>query len=272
LTWDLPLRLLAGLHYLVLANQASWDDLDAAFDQYAEFLARWVVEQDVQTNEVQRAWGLLPAFLSIADGRPLDVLELGPSAGLNLLWDRYRYRYSTGSWGDGPLELTGASRVPPPAELLRRRVTVGRRRGIDLNPVDVTTEHGARLLQAFVWADQGERLDRVRRAIDVVRHDPPELMRGDYVESLPVLLRDRFDGAQLVVFQTASMMYLDAAASARLRNALHDAARDEPLVFISTGRAPNDDGFALELERYPDGRVVRLGVFDFHGEWLEWGR
>ena len=97
-------------------------------------------------------------------------------------------------------------------------------------------------------------------------------MRGDYVESLPALLRDRFDGAQLVVFQTASMMYLDAAASARLRDALHDAARVEPLVFISTGRAPNDDGFALELERYPDGRAVRLGVFDFHGEWLEWGR
>jgi hypothetical protein len=272
LTWDLPLRLLAGLHYLVLANQASWDDVGGALDRHAEFLARWVVEQDVQTNEVQRAWGLLPAFLSVADGRPLDVLELGPSAGLNLLWDRYRYRYSTGTWGDGPLELTGGSRVPPPAELLRRRVSVGRRRGIDLNPVDVTTEHGARLLQAFIWADQAERLERLRRAIDIVRHDPPELMRGDYVESLPALLRDRHDGAQLVVFQTASTMYLDAAASARLRDALHDAARDEPLVFISTGRAPNDDGFALELERYPDGRVVRLGVLDFHGEWLEWGR
>jgi hypothetical protein len=272
LTWDLPLRLLAGLHYLVLANQASWDDLDAAFAQHAEFLSRWVVEQEVQTNEVQRAWGLLPVFLSVADGRPLDVLELGPSAGLNLLWDRYRYRYSTGSWGDGPLELTGDSRVPPPAKLLQRRVVVDRRRGIDLSPVDVTTEHGARLLQAFIWADQAERLERVRRAIDVVRHDPPELMRGDYVEALPALLRDRHDGAQLVVFQTASMMYLDAAASARLRNALHHAARDEPLVFISTGRAPDDNGFALELERYPDGRAVRLGVLDVHREGREGGR
>jgi hypothetical protein len=272
LTWDLPLRLLAGLHYLVLAHRASWEDVDGALDQHTEFLARWVTEQDVQTNEVQRAWALLPAFLSVADGRPFDLLELGPSAGLNLLWDRYRYRYANGAWGDGPLELSGDDRVPPPAELLQRHVTVDRRRGIDLNPVDVTTDHGARLLQAFVWADQAERLERLRRAIEIVRHDPPELMRGDYVESLPALLRDRHDGAQLVVFQTASTMYLDSVATDRLRAALHHAAHDEPLVFISTGRAPDDNGFALELERYPDGRVQRLGVFDFHGEWLEWGR
>ena len=102
----------------------------------------------MQTNEVQRAWALLPGFLTVADGRPLDLLELGPSAGLNLVWDRYGNRYSTGSWGDGGLELAGNDRLPPPAELLEREVEVVRRRGVDLSPVDVTTEHGARLLQA----------------------------------------------------------------------------------------------------------------------------
>ena len=53
----------------------------------------------MQTNEVQRSWALLPAFLSLADGRPFDLLELGPIAGLNLLWDRYSYRYLTGVVG-----------------------------------------------------------------------------------------------------------------------------------------------------------------------------
>ena len=273
LHWDLPLRLLAGLHYLVLAGQASWDDVDTALDEHEAFLARWTHEQDVQTNEVQRSWGVLPGFLTLADGRPFDLLELGPSAGLNLMWDRYAYRYSTGRWGGpSPLELSGDDRVPPPPELLRRRVSVARRRGIDLNPVDVTTDHGARLLQSFVWADQRNRLERLRRAIDIVRSDPPELMRGDYVDDLPGLLRDRKEGAQLVVFQTASTMYLERTGLERLRAALHEAAREEPLVFLTTGRAPNDEGFALEVERYPDGRSTRLGVFDFHGEWLVWGR
>jgi hypothetical protein len=273
LSWDLPLRLLGGLHYLVLAGNASWADIGAALDEHAEFLTRWCAEQDVQTNEVQRSWALLPAFLAVADGRPLDLLELGPSAGLNLLWDRYRYRYSTGEWGPaGTLELSGDDRVPPPVQLLQREVQVVRRRGIDLNPVDATTEHGARVLQAFVWADQADRLERLRRAIEVARRDPPQLMQGDYVEALPSLLRNRRQDAQLIVFQTASTMYLDRRDSERLRSALHDAGGEEPLVYLTTGRAPNDDGFALELERYPDGRSERLAVFDFHGAWLDWGR
>jgi hypothetical protein len=272
LSWDLPLRLLGGLHYLVLDGKASWDDVGDALERHRAFLERWTAEQDVQTNEVQRSWALLPGFLSLADGRPLDLLELGPSAGLNLLWDRYRYRYRTGEWGEGALELSGDDRVPPPASLLSREVEVVRRRGVDLNPVDVTTEHGARLLQAFVWADQTERLERLRRAIDVVRHDPPQLMQGDYVDALPSLLRNRRDGAQLVVFQTASTMYLDRQATDRLASALGEAGREEPFVYVTTGRAPHDDGYALEVHRFPGDVVQTLAVFDFHGAWLEWGR
>jgi hypothetical protein len=232
----------------VLAGDASWDDVDAALADHAEFLSRWTAEQDVQTNEVQRAWGLLPAFLSVVDGRPLDLLELGPSGGLNLLWDRYRYSYSSGTWGDGPLSLTGDDRVPPPGELFDRRVSVTRRRGVDLNA----------------------RLDRLRRAIDVVRSDPPSLMQGDYVEALPSLLRGRREGTQLVVFQTASTMYLGRGALEKVHAALHEAAREEPLVFITTGGG--DNGFSLDVERYPDGRSTSLGTIDFHGEWLEWAR
>jgi hypothetical protein len=143
---------------------------------------------------------------------------------------------------------------------------------VDLNPIDVASEHGARLLRAFVWPDQTERLERLDRAIAAVRRDPPQVMEGDYVEALPALLSNRRPGAQLVVFQTASTMYLDRPRLERVRRALHEAAREEPLVYLTTGRAPNDDGYGLEVERYPDGQSTRLAVFDFHGEWLDWGR
>jgi len=272
LSWDLPLRLLAGLHYLVLGGEASWDDVGDALDRHGEFLATWMVEQDVQTNEVQRSWALLPAFLSVWDGRPLDLLELGSSAGLNLVWDRYRFAYASGAWGAGDLELRGDDRIPLPAELLGREVTVVRRRGIDLNPVDVTSDRGARLLRSFIWADQPARLERLDRAIEIARNEPPQLMEGDYVEALPSLLRNRREGALLVVFQTASTMYIDRAGADRVRAAFHDAARDEPLVYVTAGRAADDDGFSLEVVRYPSGVAERLAVFDFHGEWLDWGR
>jgi hypothetical protein len=128
------------------------------------------------------------------------------------------------------------------------------------------------MLLAFVWPDQTARLERLQRAIEVARRDPPELIRGDYVAALPALLRDRVEGAQLVVFQTASTMYLDRPGAERLRAALHEAGGHEPLVFVTTGRAPDDDGFALEVERFPGGRPERVAVFDFHGAWLDWGR
>jgi len=49
----------------------------------------------VQTNEVSRCAYLLPAFGLIAETArlPLALVEVGASAGLNLLWDRYGYRY-----------------------------------------------------------------------------------------------------------------------------------------------------------------------------------
>jgi hypothetical protein len=67
-------------------------------------------------------------------------------------------------------------------------------------------------------------------------------------------------------------MYVGEDGMRSIRATLHEASREEPLVFVTTGRAPDDDGFALEVERYPDGRSQRLAVFDFHGAWLDWGR
>jgi len=53
----------------------------SALEEHREFLTRWTEEQDVQTNEVQRSWALLPGFLTVADGRPFDLLELGRPPG-----------------------------------------------------------------------------------------------------------------------------------------------------------------------------------------------
>ena len=89
----------------------------------------------------------------------------------------------------GPLSPAGdvveVQRAPVPATVLATETAVGRRRGIDLNPVDVTTDHGARLLRAFVWPGREERAARLEKAIAILREDPPELVRGDYVELLP---------------------------------------------------------------------------------------
>src|SRR5437667_420093 len=56
-SWDVPLRLFGGVHYLVLAGvepdalSGAWDDFRAALDAEREFLARFIAVQGVQTNE-----------------------------------------------------------------------------------------------------------------------------------------------------------------------------------------------------------------------------
>jgi hypothetical protein len=159
----------------VLAGQASWDDVDGALAEHPVFLARFAAEQPVQTNEIGRAAPLARGIAALGR-REVDLLELGTAGGLLLYVDRF---------------------VEAPFRVVRRR-------GIDLNPVDVTTEEGARLLEAFVWPDQRERIERLRRAIEVARQDPPELIDGDYVD----VVSSHVQG-ETVVMTSVTTGYLD---------------------------------------------------------------
>jgi hypothetical protein len=253
----------------VLDGHASWDAVPEALVDHHDFLQRFVAEQGVQTNEVQRCWMLLPCFLEAArraGAETLDLIELGPSAGLNLVWDRYRYRYTEGGWGEAEahLELRGDERRPVPGELLHLTPHVRGRVGIDRAPIDVTTEESARLLRSFVWPDQHWRLELLEAAIDALRRDPPELMRGDFVEALPELLAQRRPDGLTVVFETAVLGYLDAAGRERVHEVLALAGADGPLAFVS------NPIHGMNLQVWPGGAADLVACVDFHGAWLEW--
>ena len=283
-----PLRLFGAVHHLVLRGVAP-DALSGDPDDFAEAIAahedeiRRRIRQDVvQTNEVQRCVALLPAFLTVAreTALPIELLELGPSAGLNLLADRYRYVYANGAWGRSAalLELVADERGRPvPAELLATSLDVRRRRGIDLAPVDATTEEGYLLPRSFVWPGLEDRVSRLDAAVATLRAEParPALITGDYVERLPEVLTERPTDAVTIVFQTASTGYLPADAAARLRSSLDAAGSDgRPLAWVSTRRHDEregavEDAYELELRVWP-GPPRLAAHLDFHGNWLEW--
>ena len=270
--WDAPLRLAGGLHYLVLGGEASWGD---SLAEHREFLRDFVATQGVQTNEVQRSWILLPLLLRVAqrmDVEGFDLVELGPSAGLNIVWDRYRYRYQAGEWGreDALLGFDGDERRPVPGELLELHPTVGRRIGIDLAPIDVTTEHGARLLRSFVWAGQDARMRRLDRAIEALREDPPELVQGDYVEALPEVMAAQSTDALTIVFQTASFGFIGDEGRARVRSVLEEIGESRSLAFISTGQPRDGEDWGLRIVYWPGGEREFAGHADIHGSWLSW--
>jgi hypothetical protein len=207
---------------------ARWNGIPAPAP-YAELrrglLDRWeavratVLARSTQTNEVGRLATLVPAFAEIESGRgrPLALLEVGSSAGLCLLPDRYGYRWRTAArvvelptpdaWA-GPLlacEVTG------PAPLPRRVPTVGWRAGIDLEPVDLRDEDAVAWLATLVWPEQEERRARLAAAVEVARREPPRLVRGDLLTTLPGLLAEVPDHLTAVVFHTAVVAYLEPA-------------------------------------------------------------
>ena len=276
LSWDAPLRLLGGLHALVLMGVASWDELDVAL-AHPELPA--LARRPVQTNEVRRSWTLLPCFLELArrtGAETFDLIELGSSAGFNLIWDRYRCRYAAGSWGPpgALLELEGEERSPVPAELLALTPRVRARTGVDRDPVDVTTDDGALRLRSFVWPGQPGRMERLDRAIDAVRRDPPQLERGDLVEVLPGLLAARAPDALTVVFLTAVLGYLPDEGWAKVQQLLAEAGRDGSLACVWTARPADDvhDHWGLWLQQWPGAEPEVVAHADFHGAWLEWLR
>ena len=275
--WDRPLQLLGGLHYLALSEGIDpWRDPVPLLRERGDWLRRFIAAHGVQTNEVQRSWVLLPCFLELARWtgvETLDLVELGSSGGLNLVWDRYRHRYAQGVWGprDAALELSGDERRPVPGELLGVRARVRSRRGLDRSPIDVTRPDEALLLKAFVWADQTDRLDRLDRAIETLRADPPVLERGDIVERLSELLAERQLGALTVVYATAVLGYLGERQD-EVVAALEAAGRQFPLAFLWTGQPREGEHafWGLWARTWPEDEKRLLGHAGFHGQWLEW--
>lgn len=115
--------------------------------EHAEEIKYLLQTRRVQTNEVRRCIVLLPAFGIVAEqahDRSLTLVEIGASAGLNLLWDCYGYDYGTGrKYGNpgSPVQMSctlRGDRQPPIPEVFPK---VASRLGIDLQPIDVHDLH-----------------------------------------------------------------------------------------------------------------------------------
>src|SRR5262249_11021837 len=135
-----------------------------------------MLRRRTQTNEPARCATLLPALARLPE--PLALLEVGASAGLTLLVERYSYDYDghrvAGPEPQAPV-LTCQPRGPVP--LPARVPEVIWRTGLDLNPLDVTDEEDVRWLECLLWPGETGRRERLAAAIDMARREPPRVHR-----------------------------------------------------------------------------------------------
>lgn len=285
------LRMIGGVHELVLSGSLpqlarhypttggaprwpeAWQLFRSAVAEHRETL-RAFLSTTPQTNEIGRAAALAAGFHQIVRqfGRPLRLRELGASAGLNLFWDRYAYEFGKTHWGKGDGRPCLRPQWSGPAPPLASEVVIESRAGCDLQPIDVRDPGARARLEAYVWADHPERLQRLRAALALAVEDPPRLVQSAAGTWLTAELEARPSGAATVVYHSSFWAFLSEAERSTIAQGLErcgeQAGRDSPLAWLRLEDA--DDRVELWLRSWPDGGDRMLAESNAHGRWIRW--
>ncbi|HEY5338563.1 MAG TPA: DUF2332 domain-containing protein [Rhizomicrobium sp.] len=255
------------------------------FSHFQDFVAQHRAELEpliaskvTNTNEVGRCTLLHPAFRAVASeaGEPLNLIEIGPSAGLNLIWDRYDVRYHRGD-ETFVLNTPGATLVldcelrgeknPPfgPAPKVASRI------GLELNPVDLTDPDQRDWLRALVWPDTKGRFERLEAALKITDQAKPQIRVGDALALLPDALRAVPEDQPVCIYHSFVTYQFSTQMKEILDNILVMAGLRRPVWRIGIEGSANGAN-TIMMTRYHDGtRDEReLALCHPHGAWLDW--
>jgi len=291
----LALRYVATGHLIALEGNApdlarhypscggTWDGSKHVVDDFLATVAaneaefRRGVRRNVQTNEVGRAAVLTSGFSLIAKRHqlPLDLLEIGSSAGLLSLWNHYYYDTGESTLGDdsSPVRFEPEWWSPPPPDL-HDGVVVRSRRGSDISPIDVGLADDRTRMLSFLWPDQDVRIRRMKDALDVASRFPVRIDPMDAGDWLSLRLDDGpAPGAVTVVFHSIVWQYLSINTKDHVRTVLADAGAratsESPLCWLRM--EPVDAAHAdLRLTTWPGGTEEVLATVGYHGNNIRW--
>ncbi|MFA8385701.1 MAG: DUF2332 domain-containing protein [Pelagibaca sp.] len=285
---SLPLRLASGLHALVLTGQdaglaavyppnAVSDDrlvtaLTGALDRHAAFLLNWITSAP-QTNEVRRSAVLIAgthALVQQTGVAQVHLSELGASAGLNLMFDRFALMAGDTRLGPEDAALTLMPDWTGPAPMAAP-FTVTAWRGVDLNPLDPHCPEDALRLRAYLWADQAHRVALTDAAIAV---NTAKVDRGDAVKWLEQRLADAPQGQMHLIYHTIAWQYFpperQARGTALIEAAGATATPDNPVAWLRMEADGATRGASVTARLWPGNHHIALGRADFHGRWVDW--
>lgn len=281
---SVPLRLCGALHALKIngnsiltevyppqdvSDDVLWQGICEALINEEAFILQWL-KSAPQTNEVRRSAVLIAVGRLLADRfkLPIRTSELGASAGLNLRWDSYGLKLGEELFGpDEVVTLSPDWEGPFPRGELPNVVS---RAGVDLNPVNPKNESDALRLQAYLWPDQPDRLERTKAAIEIA---DTRVTKADAIDWLSGQLPHQ-DGLLHFVYHTVAWQYFPSAKQTQgteLIEAAGACATDRsPLAWFGMENDGSGKGAALTLRLWPGDITLNLGRADFHGRWVKW--
>ena len=287
----LPLRIAGGLHALHLSGEEPSlapiyeglgpnnvaELLGEAIERHEPYLMPWL-DGPPQTNEAGRSSSFAAAFLWLVDRglpRNFDLMEIGSSAGINLMMRRYGYDLGGVSVGpkNANLRLKPEWRGdPPPGTGFDIVGAVG----CDTAPVDLTDKAQALRLKAYIWPEFTERFARMDAAIEAARTMPPEIERKRAVDFLrEQFARPQEPGTTRALIHSVVWQYIpDAERDAiveMMEEAGAKATEDKPLAWISVEANRDTHRHELTVSYWPDGEMRKpMATAHPHGGWIEW--
>lgn len=228
----------------------------------------------VQTNEVRRCAYLYPVFCFIYQqiNKPLSLIEIGTSAGLQLLWDQYSYSYDSSQiYGDQDSFVHLTSKVREgnlSHNLLSINPKVNKRLGIDLHISDLTNEEDYLWLKALIWPEHRERLENFEDAVKQLKLDPPSLIEGDGVTLLSKVVKDIPDETTICIFHTHVANQMSSDVKSELIRKVNEIGSYRDVFHIYN----NIDDRKLHIDSIINGQIRKntVGETDGHARWFDW--
>jgi hypothetical protein len=286
----LPLRSAGGLHALHLSGvapelapiyaDAAADDVATVRDvarRHAATLLPWL-DGPPQTNEAGRSSSFIGAMLWLAgQGLPprFECLEIGSSAGINLMIDRYAYDLGGVRVGpdDAAMQFSPEWRGPPPPDC---KIAFASLKGCDVAPVDLSDPAQALRLRAYIWPEHTVRFERLEAAIATATQSPPNLVKmnaADFIEQ--ELARPQEPGTTRLLMHSIVWQYVPEDQQARVTAAVEAAGRqatlERPLAWIALEANRTLLNHGLTVRYWPGGEDEQLlAAAHAHGAWIEW--
>lgn len=285
-----PLRSAGALHALRLSGRApelaplysgeAADDLNVlrnVIRQHEEFLMPWL-DGPPQTNEAGRSSNFIAAMLWLAGQglpRKFECLEIGSSAGINLMIDRYRYNLGGVMVGPGDpvLDFTPEWRGPPPPD---QPIEIVSLKGCDVAPLDLTDPEQALRLKSYVWPEHGVRFERIEAAIAAAAQKSPDLVKMNAAEFLEQQLAlPQAEGTTRVLMHSIVWQYVPEDQQQRITAAMEaygrHASSDKALAWIALEANRTLLQHGLTVRYWPGSEEPQLiAAAHAHGAWVEW--
>ena len=288
----LPLRLAGGLHDLFRREvepdlgkiyRGELSDQMAVDSLVGEVVARHDMEllpwfdSPPQTNEAGRSACFVAALHWLANRITpnFELNEIGSSAGMNLLIDRYRY--DLGGVASGPTDAPVTIRPTwngdsPPAHFF----TIASIQGCDIQPIQVSDDAAANRLMAYIWPEMPERFERMAAGINMIRTNPVDLVQADAAEFVEArLATPQASATTRVLMHSIVWQYLPDDTQLRIQVLMAIASEaatiDKPLAWISLETNRATFRHELKVSYWPGGsEPVILGEAHAHGLWVNW--